>query len=155
MIRTKIIILLLSIIFSLNNCGYAPQYAKDKELNFSMEIANLSGDRDFNNSLKSKLNRYSIKKENQIRNFKIYINSDYEKNTSLKDSSGAATEYELKMTVNFNISYQDNQKEITFKETFNMKKMDDTFEERNYEKTIKNNFADIIKEKLIFYLMRL
>ena len=155
MIRTKIIILLLSIIFSLNNCGYAPQYAKDKELNFSMEIANLSGDRDFNNSLKSKLNRYSIKKENQIRNFKIYINSDYEKDTSLKDSSGAATEYELKMTVNFNISYQDNQKEITFKETFNMKKMDDTFEERNYEKTIKNNFADIIKEKLIFYLMRL
>ena len=155
MIRTKIIIFLLSIIFSLNNCGYTPQYAKDKELNFSMEIANLSGDRDFNNSLKSKLNRYSIKKENQIRNFKIYINSDYEKNTSLKDSSGAATEYELKMTVNFNISYQDNQKEITFKETFNMKKMDDTFEERNYEKTIKNNFADIIKEKLIFYLMRL
>ena len=155
MIRTKIIIFLLSIIFSLNNCGYTPQYAKDKELNFSMEIANLSGDRDFNNSLKTKLNRYSIKKENQIRNFKIYINSDYEKNTSLKDSSGAATEYELKMTVNFNISYQDNQKEITFKETFNMKKMDDTFEERNYEKTIKNNFADIIKEKLIFYLMRL
>ena len=155
MIRTKIIIFLLSIIFSLNNCGYTPQYAKDKELNFSMEIANLSGDRDFNNSLKTKLNRYSIKKENQIRNFKIYINSDYEKNTSLKDSSGAATEYELKMTVNFNISYNDNQKEITFKETFNMKKMDDTFEERNYEKTIKNNFADIIKEKLIFYLMRL
>ena len=155
MIRTKIIIFLLSIIFSLNNCGYAPQYAKDKELNFSMEIANLSGDRDFNNSLKSKLNRYSIKKENQIRNFKIYINSDYEKNTSLKDSSGAATEYELKITVNFNISYHDNQKKITFKETFNMKKMGDTFEERNYEKTIKNSFADIIKEKLIFYLMRL
>lgn len=155
MIRTKIIIFLLSIIFSLNNCGYTPQYAKNKELNFSMDIANLSGDRDFNNSLKSKLNHYSIKKENQIRNFKIYINSDYEKNTSLKDSLGAATEYELKMTVNFNISYHDNQKEITFKETFNMKKMDDTFEERNYEKTIKNNFADIIKEKLIFYLMRL
>ena len=77
------------------------------------------------------------------------------KNTSLKDSSGTATEYELKMTVNFKISYHDNQKEITFKETFSMKKMDDTFEERNYEKTIKNNFADIIKEKLIFYLMRL
>ena len=155
MIRKKIIIFLLSITFILNNCGYTPQYAKNNELSFSMEIANLSGDRDFNNSLKSKLNRYSIKKENQIKNFKINVNSSYEKNTSLKDSSGAATEYELKMTVNFNIGYGDNQKEITFKETFNMKKMDDTFEERNYEKTIKNNFADIIKEKLIFYLMRL
>lgn len=155
MIRTKIIIFLLFIIFVLNNCGYTPQYAKNKELGFSMEIANLSGDRDFNNSLKSKLNRYSVKKEKQVKNFKIYVNSDYEKNTSLKNSSGAPTEYELKMTVNFTINYNDNQKEIAFKETFYMKKMNDTFEERNYEKSIKNNFADIIKEKLIFYLMRL
>jgi len=36
-----------------------------------------------------------------------------------------------------------------------MKKMDDSFEESNYETTIKNNFADLITEKLIFYLYQL
>ena len=36
-----------------------------------------------------------------------------------------------------------------------MKKIDDAFEENKYEKTIKNNFAKIIKEELIFYLLRM
>ena len=36
-----------------------------------------------------------------------------------------------------------------------MKKIDDSFEESNYERTIKNNFADIIKEELIFYLLQI
>jgi len=36
-----------------------------------------------------------------------------------------------------------------------MKKIDDAFEENKYEKTIKSNFAKIIKEELIFYLLRM
>ena len=36
-----------------------------------------------------------------------------------------------------------------------MKKMSDNFEESKYERSIKNNFADIIREKLIFYLLQL
>ena len=36
-----------------------------------------------------------------------------------------------------------------------MKKIDDSFEESKYEKTIKTNFAEIIKEELIFYLLRM
>ena len=36
-----------------------------------------------------------------------------------------------------------------------MKKMSDSFEESNYEKIIKNNFAESIKEKLLFNLIRM
>ena len=53
------------------------------------------------------------------------------------------------------ISVDGNKKNITLKDTFNMKKIDDSFEESKYEKTIKTNFAEIIKEELIFYLLRM
>ncbi len=155
MIKKKITFFILLFSILVSSCGYTPQYAKNKNLDFSIEILGLSGDRDFNNSLDSKLKRYANINENQTKNFQINITSKYEKNTSLKDSAGTATEYELKITVNFKINYNDLEKNVSLKETFNMKKMDDSFEERNYEKTIKNNFADIIEEELIFYLTRL
>ena len=37
-------------------------------------------------------------------------------------------------------------------ETFKMQKIDDAFEESNYEKSIKTNFAENITERLIDYL---
>ncbi len=155
MIKIKNISILLLILIFLNNCGYTPQYAKKKDLNFSIETISLSGDRDFNNSLESKLKRYFNKDKAEIKNFKINAVSEYEKSTSLRDNSGASTEYELKIKVNFEINYDDTKKNITLKDSFKMKKMDDTFEESRYERTIKSNFAEIIKEELIFYLLRM
>lgn len=154
MIKTQNIILLLIIIF-FNGCGYTPQYSKDKNVDFSLEITALTGDREFNNSLESKLNRYTDDKESKIKNFLVNINSDYEKKITLKNSSGVATEYELKIIVNVQINENNAEKNFKMVETFNMKKMDDTFEENNYERTIKDNFANIIQRKLIFYLLEM
>ena len=155
MFKIKKIITLLALIIFVSNCGYIPQYAKKKDLDFSIQITSLSGDRDFNNSLQSELNRYFNKEKAEVKNFKINVSSKYEKNTTLKDSSGAPTEYELKITVNFEINIEGKTKNITLKDAFNMKKIDDSFEESKYEKTIKSNFAEIIKEELIFYLLRI
>jgi hypothetical protein len=155
MFKLKTVSILLIFLILLSHCGYTAQYAKKKDLNFSIQITNLAGDRDFNNSLQSKLNRYFSEVKAEIRNFKISATSKYEKNTTLKDSSGAPSEYELKITVNFVISFDGKTKNITLKDTFNMKKIDDSFEESKYEKTIKSNFAEIIKEELIFYLLRM
>ena len=155
MIKSKNIILLVLITFFLNNCGYAPQYSKNKNVNFSLEILSLSGDREFNNSLKSKLNQYTYDKKSKIKNFIVSISSDYQKNITLKNSSGVATEYELKIIVNFGINENNVEKNFKIVETFNMKKMDDTFEESNYEKSIKDNFASIIQRMLLFYLLEM
>ena len=155
MFKLKNISILLTFLILLSHCGYTAQYAKKKNLEFSIQITNLAGDRDFNNSLKSKLNPYFSEAKAEIKNFKISATSKYEKNTILKDSAGAPSEYELKVTVNFVISVDGNKKNITLKDTFNMKKIDDSFEESKYEKTIKTNFAEIIKEELIFYLLRM
>jgi len=155
MIKTKTILILIFTSFLFNHCGYTPQYSKDKYLNFSIDLINVSGDRDFNNYLKSKLNPYIYNDSSKEKNFKISLDSFYEKIISLKNSSGVATEYELKVTVKFNINLGNVTKEIKMIETFNMNKMNDTFEENNYERTIKDNFANIVKEKLIFYLLEM
>ena len=155
MFKLKTISVLLTVLILLSHCGYTAQYAKKKDLEFSIQITNLDGDRDFNNSLQSKLNPYFSETKAEIKNFKISATSKYEKNTTLKDSAGAPSEYELKISVNFGINVDGTTKNITLKDSFNMKKIDDSFEESKYEKTIKTNFAEIIKEELIFYLLRM
>lgn len=155
MIKIKTAAFLILVLFLFNNCGYTPQYAKKDNLNFSIEITGLSGDRDFNNALKTKLSKYSIKEGIENKIFKISAISKYEKNTSLKDSSGTAAEYELIIKVNFKVNYENTEKNIILKDSFLMKKMSDSFEESNYEKIIKNNFADSIKEKLLFNLINM
>tara|TARA_B100000902_G_C27239821_1_gene879411 strand:+ start:571 stop:1038 length:468 start_codon:yes stop_codon:yes gene_type:complete len=155
MIKIKTTVFLIIVLFLFNNCGYTPQYAKKDNLNFSIEIIGLSGDRDFNNAFKTKLSKYSVKKGFDEKIFKINVVSKYEKNTSLKDSSGTTTEYELNIKVGFKVTYENVEKNITIKDSFRMKKMSDSFEESNYEKIIKNNFAETIKEKLLFNLIRM
>lgn len=145
----KIILFYISIVFLISSCGYSPQYSKYKNLDFSLEIVDISGDRDFNNALKSKLISYNNNKEKKI---KIISKSKYEKKITSKYSSGSAKEYELKITVDINIKSIDEQKNLKMIETFNMQKIDNAFEESNYERSIKNNLAEIIADKLLNYL---
>ena len=155
MFKLKTISILLSLLILISHCGYTAQYAKKKDLDFSIQINNLTGDRDFNNSLKSELNRYFNVEKAKVKNFKINATSKYDKKTILKDSSGTPVEYELEITVNFEVNIDETKKNIIIKDSFEMKKIDDAFEENKYEKTIKSNFAKIIKEELIFYLLRM
>ena len=155
MFKLKTISILLSLLILISHCGYTAQYAKKKDLDFSIQINNFTGDRDFNNSLKSELNRYFNLEKAKVKNFKINATSKYDKKTILKDSSGTPVEYELEITVNFEVNIDETKKNIIIKDSFEMKKIDDAFEENKYEKTIKSNFAKIIKEELIFYLLRM
>ena len=59
MIKTKNIILFILIIFFLNSCGYTAKYSKDKNVNFSLKIISLSGDREFNNLYMSQSEKYN------------------------------------------------------------------------------------------------
>jgi outer membrane lipopolysaccharide assembly protein LptE/RlpB len=166
MFRIKNLIIFFSILIFLNNCGYTPRYAKNKNVNFTIDIVEFSGDRDFNNFIKSKLKRYSKDKDKdkdndfKKKNYKIKINTKYDKNISSKDDAGLTKEYELSITVNFFIMSESIEKkeiveEVSFEENFTMQKMSDSFEEQNYEKIIKENFSDIIIDRLIFYLYKI
>ena len=160
MFRIKNLIIFFSILIFLNNCGYTPRYAEDKNVNFTIDIVEFSGDRDFNNFIKSKLKRYSEDDDVNKKNYKIKITTGYDKKISSKDSAGLAKEYELTIDVNFLIIAKGTEEkeineEVTFKENFTMQKMSDSFEEQNYEKIIKENFSDIIIDRLMFYLYKI
>ena len=67
-----------------------------------------------------------------------------------------AKEYELVITVDAIVKSElIDPKKLVFKETFNMKKFEDSFEEKNYEKIMKENLSDIILDRIIVYLFKL
>ena len=155
MIKVKKLIPIFLIIIFLNNCGYTPRYGLNKNVNFSINVIELKGDREFNNSFKSKITRYKKKDPNQ-NEFNLDITSKYNKNVKSKDAAGLAKEYELTITVNIIVKSESiDPKKIVFEEKFTMKKFEDSFEEKNYEKIIKENFSDIILDRIILYLFKL
>ena len=155
MIKIKKLIPIFLIILFLNSCGYTPRYAVNKNVNFSINIVELKGDREFNNSLKSKIAKYEKKDVNK-KIYNLSLTTKYNKNVKSRDVAGLAQEYELVITVDAIIKSElIDPKKLIFKEQFNMKKFEDSFEEKNYEKIMKENLSDIILDKIIMYLFQL
>ena len=155
MIKIKKLIPIFLIILFLNNCGYTPRYALNKNVNFSINLIEIKGDREFNNALKSKISRYGKKDVNK-KVYDLNLTTRYNKNIKSKDAAGLAKEYELVITVDAIVkSKLIDPKKLVFKETFNMKKFEDSFEEKNYEKIMKENLSDIILDRIIMYLFKL
>ena len=142
MIKKKIIF--ISLIFFLNNCGFTPIYLNNTDVNFSIEQIDYLGDRELNNFLKINLNKYkNIESDNKIF---IEVNSSYEKNILSKDGAGKVTNYQLLANVIFLIKPIN--KEIIITEKIIMDSKTDKFEEDRYERTMKQNFASSISNKL-------
>ena len=137
-------IILISLIFFLTGCGFTPIYLKNTNVNFSIEQVNYTGDRELNNFLKSNLNQY--KNENVDNKIYIEANSIYNKIILSKDKTGEATNYQLEAEVIFLIKPSNKKIKITEKKI--MDSMEDKFEEARYERTVKQNFASSISNKL-------
>ena len=143
------LILLLLFLF-LTSCGYTPLYSsKENRLNISVE--NYEGDNDVNFKLISKLRTH---KNLNTEEFKIKIKTDYKKTDLSKDITGKIQDYELTISSTFEVNYSDTTRNFTVKETFTMKNLEDDFEERNYEKTIKENLANSIYQKLMIQMLK-
>ena len=156
MTNIKKLLVAFLILMGLNSCGYVPKYALNKNLNFTINLIELSGDREFNNFLKSKLTRYKNDNDANKKKYDLELKTEFNKSIKSRDSAGLATDYELQITVDVLIKSEVvDPKKIVFKETFTMKKFDDLFEEKNYEKIIKENFSDLILERMLFYLLKL
>jgi len=142
MIRKNIII--LSLIFFLNSCGFTPVYIKNKNTNFSIEQINITGDRELNNFLKTNLYQYKNEKVDN----KIFIEavSVYKKIILSKDGTGEVTNYQLEAEVTFLIKPMN--EEIKISEKKIMDSIDDKFEEARNERSIKQSFASSISNKL-------
>jgi outer membrane lipopolysaccharide assembly protein LptE/RlpB len=147
MIKKQII--LISLVFFLTHCGFSPIYIKNTNTDFSIESVNYQGDQELNNFLKINLDSYKNKKSD--RKILIEAKSGYEKNILTKNSSGDVTNYKLVASVTFLI--KSNNKKINIVEEKIISSMDDKFEETRKERTIKQNFASSISNKLISELV--
>ena len=138
-------ILVISLLFFLNSCGFQPIYSKNNNVDFSIEQIDFTGDRELNNFIKTNLYQY----KNSDNNNKIFIEakSEYNKFILTKDGKGEVTNYELNAEIVFLIKPTNKQIKISEKKI--MESNADKFEENKYEKSIKQNFASSITFKLI------
>tara|TARA_B100000989_G_scaffold70226_1_gene49116 strand:- start:1025 stop:1492 length:468 start_codon:yes stop_codon:yes gene_type:complete len=148
MYKKKISSFLIILSFLIYSCGFTPQYAGFKNLEFDFVIDNAIGDRDFNNVIKSQLKRYDRGRDD-VEKIKISYESNYEKIILTKNTKGEATKYNLKVKVIFDVSSENFSKKILFNDEFSIDKIEDTIEENNYIKIVKSNFAKRAVEKVI------
>jgi hypothetical protein len=142
-------IILLTLLFFLNNCGFTPIYLENNNVNFSIEQADFKGDRELNNFIKINLNKY---KNNETDNkISIEVNSVYNKIIISKDNAGEVTNYQLE--ANVTILIKSTNKLIKINEKKIMKNMDDKFKETDYENSAKQSFASSITNKLVSKLI--
>ena len=143
-------IYIITIFLLFISCGYSPLYKDLTNVNFSISLNEINGNRTINNLIISKLNTY--KSNVTGKEYDIDINSKYTKDIIAKDTTGAATEYKLTISASFKVNSSDYEREFLFKESFNMKSITDKLEEQDYEETIKSNLVNTITKKLILQL---
>ena len=143
----KKVILLLIVINLLTHCGFTPVHLKKNNIDFSITSIKFTGDKNINRYLKSNLNNFINNKHSK--KFQIEVNTKYEKNIISKDKSSKITDYQLISTTFFKVNYNDLEKAFSISEKKSMNNINDKFEEQEYERTIKQNFASTTSNKLL------
>jgi outer membrane lipopolysaccharide assembly protein LptE/RlpB len=148
----KKVISVLLLLF-LSGCGYSAIYKNDKPNNLILIINSMQGEKEINNLIKNQLELYSSK--NSSKKFNINLNSDFIKTIISKNANGTIANYELYLKVEFEIEFEGKEELFSFQERFKIKNISDSFEQKNYENIIKNNFASSIRKKLILKLLNM
>ena len=138
-------------IFLLASCGYSPMLSTMDNKILNIEVVSHEGDKEINQVLRSKFKIHRNENEELI---KISINSSYKKKDLSKNLAGKVEDYKIKATTSFIVSQNKNEKNYSFSEEYTIKNFDDDFEERNYEKKIRRNVANINYQKLMLQLYK-
>ena len=146
-------IITLFIFLLLTSCEYTPIYSSK---NFDLDlrsIINQKNDR-LHSNINKRLKNFSNKKSQK----KIHLIIDAKKiiSTLSKDTKGDPSRYEMIISINLEIKYDENKSLITpFQEKFNYNTNSNKFELNQYEKEIENLLIDKIIENIIIYLSKI
>ena len=140
----KKFVLFIIIVLLSSGCDYSPIHSI-KTNNTEIKIISMSGDKEINNYLSKELERKSKASSEKI---EIIINTNFSKRVLAKDTKSFATDYELQVIGNFELKKDDKSKSFKITEKFRYKNLNDNYEQKNYEKKIKLNLAQIIVSKL-------
>ena len=146
--RIKTLIILC--FFFLQSCGYTPIYSNANDVNFNLRILEIVGDNEMNNIVISEAKKYSKNSSNKIYDLKITTN--YQKNILSKNKKGEITNYLIKKEIIVQVINPEINKEFYFKDETQATNIDNQFEFKKYEVSIKNNFINSKIEELILKL---
>ena len=144
----KIFLLFLILIFT-NSCGYSPLYknSNNKNTKFNYEVIDTAGDNEINNYIIKNISKYFDK--NSKEKIKIKIKSEYNKSGITNNKEGKTTVYELSVNTEFVIIKNNKENKIKLEEKIKINRLNDTFEQKNYEIKIKKDLSQLIVNKFI------
>ena len=144
-------IIFILFLFFLNNCGYTSVYKNQKSQDFQISIIEMTGDNEINKLIKNELKFYSNRNSNI--KYNISINSNYQKIIVSKNSAGVATDYKLIAETVISFDKEGKNNILNFNENINIKSNSNSYQQNNYEKNIKKNFASSISNKFIIKIL--
>ena len=137
----------------LTNCGFSPIYVEKNSVDYHINILKIDGDTEINQFISNKIKKYSGQSYNK--KYDININSEFSKISLAKDSTGRTSDFKLLTKITITVNYENESQKYVFNESINIKNDTDSFEQRNYEKTIKKNFVLSAVNKLIIKISSL
>ena len=148
----KLRFFLITIILFLNSCGYTPMYSSANKTNFYLERINLNGDEFIIKNITNNLSNSS--QTNSKRKIIVEGKILYQKTSQTKNLAGDTTQYRLKTTSELTIKTSNQEIKFNTSEYFDMKNFTDEFEEKKYEKTIKENLARSNNNQIILQISK-
>ena len=126
------------LILLLTGCGFSPIYNNYSKLDYIILIKEKKGDKFINNVITNEIKRISNSSSKNQLNLKI--DTKFEKIIVTKDTKGSVSEYKLNATTYISLENFNN-KTYVFNESLNLKNISDIYQQKNYENTVKRNFA--------------
>ena len=146
----KIKNLILISIFLLQSCGYSPIYSNIKKIDFNLNVTEVLGDNEMSNIVASKIKKYS--KNLSEKTYDVKVITNYQKVTLSKNKKGEVTNYLIKKEIIFEIINPEIKNKFIYNDEIQAKNIDNQFEFKKYENSIKNNFIDSKIEEFIYKL---
>ena len=146
---------LVFMILGLTSCSYNPIFS-EKNYNFEINEIVLTGEKNINKILREKFNRIKNNQNLQKKEYKLLINSKKERNIVSKNSKGDPLKFELIITVQYEIIFNEN---LILKKTIEKNNIynndSDLFKLEQSEKIIIDNISGNISDNIISTIINL
>ena len=148
--KKKFIIIFLIV---LNSCGYNPIYLESSNQKINITIAEIKGDKEFGSKIYKELKPYF----NTIseKKYELSIDTSFKKVVITKNKKGDPSNFNMIAEATIKVKDENIEKTLFFSENLKINDNNNSFEQRQYENIIKNDFARSIKEKIINRLQTL
>ena len=146
---------LVFMILGLTSCSYNPIFS-EKNYNFEINEIVLTGEKNINKILREKFNRFQNNQNLEKKEYKLLINSKKERSIVSKNSKGDPLKFELIITVQYEIIFNEN---LILKKTIEKNNIynndSDLFKLEQSEKIIIDNISGNISDKIISSIINL